>query len=72
MSPIVRGMALDVTEQRRAEELLREANERLVYKVQESERTIRELKLFRTLVRSRSNDSIQVVDPENASLSRCQ
>src|SRR5258708_29241263 len=61
-SPIVRGMARDVTEQKLAEKLLHEANKGLLYKVTESERTIRELKLFRTLV-DRSNDSIQVLDP---------
>ena len=62
-TPIVRGMARDVTEQKRAEKLLRDANEGLLHKVRESERTIRELKLFRALV-DRSNDSIQVVDPK--------
>jgi PAS domain S-box-containing protein len=62
-SPIVRGMARDVTEQKRAEKLLRGANEDLLCKVRERESTIRELKLFRTLV-DRSNDSIHVVDPE--------
>jgi PAS domain S-box-containing protein len=61
-SPIVRGVARDVTEQKRTEKLLHEANEGLLLKVRESERTILELKLFRTLV-DRSNDSIQVVDP---------
>src|SRR5712691_2038549 len=61
-SPIVRGVARDVTEQKRTEKLLHEANEGLLLKVRESESTIRELKLFRTLV-DRSNDSIQVVDP---------
>lgn len=61
-SPIVRGMARDVTEQKRAEKLLHEANKGLLNKVAEHERTIRELKLFRTLV-DKSNDSIQVVDP---------
>ncbi len=60
---IVSGVARDVTEQRRTENLLREANENLLRKVRESEETIRELKLFRTLV-DRSIDSIQVVDPE--------
>src|ERR1700722_15875573 len=62
-SPIVRGMARDVTEQKRAQKLLRKANEDLLRKVRESENTIRELKLFRTLV-DRSNDSIHVVDPK--------
>jgi len=60
--PIVRGIAHDVTEQKHVEKLLREANEGLLSRVRESERTIRELRLFRTLV-DRSNDSIQVVDP---------
>jgi PAS domain S-box-containing protein len=61
--PIVRGMAHDVTEQKRAERLLSQANDGLLCRVRENERTIRELKLFRTLV-DRSNDSIQVIDPK--------
>ncbi len=60
-SPIVRGIAHDVTEQKRAEKLAREANERLLSEVSEGERTIRELKLFRALV-EQSNDSIEIVD----------
>ena len=63
-SPIVRGMARDVTEQKRAEKLLYQANQDLQSKVQESEGIIRELKLFRSLL-DRSNDSIHVVDPES-------
>src|SRR6202795_4356854 len=62
-SPIVRGMARDATEQTRAQQLLRKPKEDLLRKGRESERTIRELKLFRTLV-DRSNDSIAVVDPQ--------
>jgi formate hydrogenlyase transcriptional activator len=62
-SPIVRGMAHDVTEQKRAEKLARAAGESLFTKVREGERTIRELKLFRTLL-DQSNDAIEVVDPE--------
>jgi PAS domain S-box-containing protein len=62
-SPIVRGLAHDVTEQKRAEKLARDANDGLLREVRESERTIQELKLFRTLV-DRSNDAIEVVDPE--------
>jgi formate hydrogenlyase transcriptional activator len=62
-TPIVRGLAHDVTERKRAEKLAREASEGLMEKVRESERTIRELKLFRTLV-DQSNDSIKVIDPE--------
>jgi PAS domain S-box-containing protein len=61
--PIVLGIAHDVTEQRRTEKRLREVSENLLDKVRESERTIRELKLFRTLV-DQSNDSIKVIDPE--------
>jgi len=62
-SPLVRGMAHDVTEQKETEKLLCEVSERLLSKARESERTIRELKLFRTLV-DQCNDAIEVVDPE--------
>jgi PAS domain S-box-containing protein len=62
-SPIVRGMARDVTEQRRAEQLVGVANELLRTQARENGRTIRELKLFRTLV-DQSNDAIKVIDPE--------
>ncbi|MFZ0814725.1 MAG: PAS domain S-box protein, partial [Candidatus Sulfotelmatobacter sp.] len=62
-SPIVRGIAHDVTGQKRIEKLLRKASEELLVKVREGERTIRELKLFRTLV-DQSNDAIEVVDME--------
>jgi formate hydrogenlyase transcriptional activator len=62
-SPIVRGIAHDVTEQKRTEKLLRQAGETLLQKVREGERTIRELKLFRTLV-DHCNDAMEVVDPE--------
>jgi PAS domain S-box-containing protein len=62
-TPIVRGLAHDVTEQKRAEKLAREASQGLLDKARQSEHTIRELKLFRTLV-DQSNDAIEVVDPE--------
>src|ERR1700680_2645632 len=62
-APIVRGMAHDVTEQREQEKHLRELSERLLSRVRESETTIGEMKLFRTLV-DQSNDAIEVVDPE--------
>ena len=62
-APIVRGMAHDVTEQRETEKQLRELSERLLSRVRESETTIGEMKLFRTLV-DQSNDAIEVVDPE--------
>ena len=61
--PIVRGIAHDVTEQLRSEKLLREAGEGLLREVRNSEQTIQELKLFRTLL-DHSNDAIEVVDPE--------
>jgi PAS domain S-box-containing protein len=61
-SPIVRGIAHDVTEQKRTEKLLREAGEDLLGQVRERERTIQDLKLFRTLV-DQCNDAIEVVDP---------
>jgi PAS domain S-box-containing protein len=61
--PIVRGTAHDVTEQKRAEKLLRETSEELLSRVRENELTIHELKLFRTLV-YHSNDAIEVVDPQ--------
>ncbi len=62
-SPVVRGMAHDVTEQRETEQLLREVSERLLSRVRESEKTIQELKLFRTLV-DQCNEAIKVLDPE--------
>jgi formate hydrogenlyase transcriptional activator len=62
-APIVSGIARDVTEQKRVENLLREANEKLLRKVDESEQTIRDLRLFRTLL-DQSNDAIEVVDPD--------
>jgi formate hydrogenlyase transcriptional activator len=61
--PIVRGIAHDITDQRETEKRLRELSDRLLSQVREGERTIRELKLFRTLV-DQSNDSILVVDPD--------
>jgi PAS domain S-box-containing protein len=61
--PIVRGIAHDITDQRETEELLRGMSERLLSQVREGERTIRELKLFRTLV-DQCNEAIEVVDPE--------
>jgi len=60
-SPIVRGIAHDVTEQLRTEKLMREASENLLTQVRKNEDTIRKLKLFRTLV-DQSNDAIEVAD----------
>ena len=63
-SPIVRGMAHDVTERVRAEKALRASNEQLLKTAGERERMIQELTLFRTLL-DQSNDAIEVVDPES-------
>ena len=62
-TPVVRGMAHDVTDQKRSEKQLREAGEQLLAKVRESEKIIRDLKLFRTLI-DRSTDAILVVNAD--------
>ena len=62
-SPIVRGIAHDVTEQRETEKRMRELSEHLLSRVRENERTIGEMKLFRSVV-DQCNDAIEVVDPE--------
>ena len=61
-SPIVRGIAHDVTEQKYREKMLHETREGLLSEARENERIIRELELFRMLV-DHSNDAIEVVDP---------
>jgi formate hydrogenlyase transcriptional activator len=66
-TPIVRGMAHDVTERVRAEKALRATNEQLLRTARERERMLQELTLFRTLL-DQSNDSIEVVDPETLRL----
>src|SRR6266852_5902522 len=62
-TPIVRGIAHDVTERVRAEKALRATNEELLKTARERERMLQELTLFRTLL-DQSNDAIRVVDPE--------
>src|SRR3979490_1230096 len=62
-TPIVRGIAHDVTERVRAEKALRATNEKLLKTAREQERMLRELTLFRTLL-DQSNDVIEVIDPE--------
>src|ERR1700675_209 len=62
-TPIVRGIAHDVTERVLAEKALRATNEELVKTARERERMLHELTLFRTLL-DQSNDAIRVVDPE--------
>jgi len=64
-SPVVRGYGPQtVTEPEAAPtKQLREAGEQLLAKVRESEKIIRDLKLFRTLV-DRSTDAILVVNAE--------
>ncbi len=62
-TPIVRGIAHDVTERVRAEKALRASNEQLLKTAREREQTLHELTLFRTLL-DQSNDAIEVVDPK--------
>jgi len=62
-TPIVRGIAHDVTERVRAEKALRASNEQLLKSAREQERVLQGLTLFRTLL-DQSNDAIQVMDPE--------
>src|ERR1035438_341185 len=62
-SPIVRGIAHDVTERVRAEKALRATNEQLLKTARERERILHDLTLFRTLL-DQSNDAILVTDPE--------
>jgi PAS domain S-box-containing protein len=62
-TPIVRGIAHDVTERVRAEKALRATNEKLLKTAREQEMTLQGLTLFRTLL-DQSNDGIEVTDPE--------
>ena len=62
-TPIVRGLAHDITERVRAEKALRATNEELLKTARERERMLQELMLFRTLL-DQSNDSIEVIDPK--------
>ncbi len=62
-TPVVRGIAHDITERVRAAKALRETNEQLMKAAREREHVLRELSLFRTLL-DQSNDAIEVVDPE--------
>ncbi len=62
-TPIVRGIAHDVTERVRAKKALRATNEELLKTLWERERMLHELTLFRTLL-DQSNDAIEVIDPE--------
>jgi len=62
-TPIVRGIAHDVTERVRAAKALRATNKELLKTARERERMLRELTLFRTLL-DQSNDAVEVIDPE--------
>src|ERR1017187_4742977 len=62
-TPIVRGIAHDVTERVRAENALRASSEQLMKTARAREQTLHELTLFRTLL-DQSNDAILVTDPE--------
>ncbi len=60
-APVVRGIAHDVTEQRRAEQRLRESTKKLLEEAVGREQALQESQLFRTLV-DQSNDAIELVD----------
>jgi PAS domain S-box-containing protein len=62
-TPIVRGIAHDVTERVQAKQALRTINDQLLKTAEERERTLRDLTLFRTLL-DQSNDAIEVMDFE--------
>src|SRR5208282_994018 len=57
------AVSRDITARKRAEEALRETNERLRKTAREREQILHDLTLFRTLL-DQSNDAIQVMDPE--------
>src|ERR1019366_5890892 len=63
-TPIVRGIAHDVTERVRAEKALRASNEQLMKTARAREQILHELTLFRALL-DQSNDAIEVVDPKS-------
>ncbi len=63
-TPIVRGIAHDVTDRMRTQKALQTTNDQLLKTARERERTLRELTLFRTLL-DQSSDSIEVIDPES-------
>ena len=60
-APVVRGIAHDVTDRVLVERSLRETNEKLRQDASELDISVRELKLFRTLL-DQSNDAIVVAD----------
>jgi PAS domain S-box-containing protein len=62
-TPIVRGIAHDVTDRMRAQKALRASNEQLLATSRAQERMLHDLTLFRTLL-DQSNDAIKVIDLE--------
>jgi PAS domain S-box-containing protein len=62
-TPIVRGIAHDVTDRVRAEQALRKTNKALLQTAQERERILQELTLFRRLL-DQSNDSLEIIDSQ--------
>jgi PAS domain S-box-containing protein len=66
-TPVVRGIAHDVTARIHAEKALRDANQQLLQKAREQESAVRDLKLFRSLL-NQSYDAIEVIDLETKRL----
>jgi PAS domain S-box-containing protein len=66
-TPVVRGIAHDVTARVHAEKALRDANQQLLEKAREQESAVRDLKLFRSLL-DQSYDAIEVIDLETKRL----
>ena len=62
-TPIVRGIAHDVTERMHTQKALHANDEQLLATAHEQERMLRDLTLFRTLL-DQSNDAIKVIDLE--------
>lgn len=66
-TPVVRGIAHDITERVAAERALKETNRQLRDSARDQELLVRRLTLFRALL-DQSSDGVEVVDPETLRL----
>ena len=66
-TPVVRGIAHDITERVAAEKALKETNRQLRDSARDQELLLQRLTLFRALL-DQSNDGVEVVDPETLRL----